>query len=153
MLAPLLDDALRPRAVVAVAALAVTQAVATLIATIVIGLAFVESGLWQPASVVLLVQLTGSGLLIAGAVRILLGSGRGFLIAGAVLELLICAAYVVYAVTVVPRRPTENANTVVALISVAAVLAALPFVIIGLARCRSVVEYLEVIGLGAQFRQ
>jgi hypothetical protein len=153
MFTPLLDDVLRPRAVTSAAALAVTQAVATLIATIIVGLAFVQGGLWHPASLVVLVQLAGCGLLTVGAVRILLGVERGTLLAGAVLEVLICAAYAVYAVTVVPHGPTENANTVVALISVAVVLAAAPLVIIGLARCQSAVEYVGLIGPGVRARQ
>jgi hypothetical protein len=79
-------------------------------------------------------QLTAAVLLIVGGVRLMRGAGRAVLVAGNVLHLLVCATYVLYALTVVANNSADPPATAVAMAVAPVVFAALPVTSLIMAR-------------------
>ncbi|HEX6351378.1 hypothetical protein [Actinophytocola sp.] len=79
-------------------------------------------------------QVTAAVLLIAGGVRLARGAGRRMFVAGNVLHVLLCAAYVLHALAVVANNSADPPSTVVAMVVVPIVFAALPVTSLVMAR-------------------
>jgi hypothetical protein len=83
---------------------------------------------------VAITQVAAGVLLIVGGVRLARGAGRGMLVAGNVSHLLLCAIYVLYALTVVANNSADPPSTVVAMAVAPVVFAALPVTSLIMAR-------------------
>jgi hypothetical protein len=92
----------RPGSVTAAAVLAYVQAGITLIPTIMmlIGLASDNSEAGAVDWLVVLAQVVGAALLIAGGVQIMGGKGRTLLLAGAGIELAVCLVWMIRAAAI-----------------------------------------------------
>ena len=144
----LLDErGLRPSAVTAAAGLAVLAGCMTLAAGVVVVGALVPSGLTDPRLIIAWLvagsQVASAVLLMVGGVRLALGTDRKIVLAGAGLLLLVCTAYLLYAVIVVAKDDTENPS---ALVTVAIGFAIVGFGSLALALSRSATEYLGLPG-------
>jgi hypothetical protein len=90
----------RPGTVTAAAVLGYVQAGITLIPTILMlaGLFSSDAGAADEAAlgwIIVIAQIAGAGLLIAGGVQIMGGKGRTLMVAGAGLELAICLFWII----------------------------------------------------------
>lgn len=121
---------LRPGSVTLAAVLGVVAGGVTLLASVFVVGVLVESAGASDWFVILawmvaVVQVAAVVLLIVGGTRLALGAGRTGLVAGATLQLLICAVYLLYALTVVAHNTTEAPSTVVAMTTIPFVFAAI----------------------------
>lgn len=106
-------------------ALAVVAAGMTMSASVVVVLSL---GTSDPGSLtgmlawlVLIAQVTGAGLLVAGGLRLAVGRGRTVLVAGAAVQVAVCLVYLAYAFLLAAAD-----GMTVLFASTAAVFAALP---------------------------
>ncbi|HEU5474505.1 MAG TPA: hypothetical protein VFV67_27995 [Actinophytocola sp.] len=137
----------RPGTATAAAVLAFVQAGITLLTTC-FGMIGVASGETQDefasgvAWLVLLAQLVGVALLIAGGVQLVHGTGRTILIIGTALELAICLVYLI-AFATLPGVDEDTLGMKVVMIGSATFLAIMPVISLALACTGSVVQWLR----------
>jgi hypothetical protein len=140
---------LRPRVTTSAAVLSALSGGMTFVAgAVIVGALFQRAGAsWFTvvAWLVAAAQATAAILSIIGAVRLARGAGRTPLVAGAVLHFLVCAAYLLYAQTVVARDTTEPPATVLVFTILPFVFATPSVISLVLALRRDTTEFLALL--------
>lgn len=140
------DHGLRPGAVTTAAGLAAFAGCLTLATGVVVVAALVPSRLTDPRVIIAWLvagtQLTAAVLLMVGGVRLASGIGRKSVVAGASMLLLVCTAYLYYAVVVVQKNDTEPPSTPILLSAIAVGFTILAVGTLALALSPSATEYL-----------
>lgn len=144
------ETGLRPRSVTCAALLGVLTGGVTLVASVIgIGLLLAPAGTFLAlllAWLVMLTQVTAAVLLIVGGGQLMIGISRTTLIVGAALDLLVCAVYLLYALTVLAHDPTEPPHTTTVFATISLVFAVAPTLSLILAMLPITTEYLRYRG-------